>query len=211
MLRKLVETDQIHSAYISRVNQLKYPAMRQLFHDPENPITDKWILWFDDDSVANRDKRWLLRLAEAVVHHHPYGVRMLGSRSTHTYSNAQQTWVKSRPWYQNKPFQMENGMEAPNGNCVSCVSTAFFALETEAMRQADLPDPDLGQAGGDFVLAEQLHQAGHRIQNWNEKKQFVLASSASSRGVTFGEEPGSPGFRPAVFAKTEVERLLKIK
>jgi hypothetical protein len=78
------------------------------------------------------------------------------------------------------------GAGSPNGNRIIFTTGGFWAITTEAMRAADIPDLGTGLThnGGDWQIGEQIYQAGYGIKQFNGKKQFVRTSSVDRRGVT---------------------------
>ena len=95
-------------------NQKKYPAMRQLFWDPVNPINTKWIVWFDDDSIANKDPQWYPNLAHKIINEYPKKARMVGDLRFWTFNPTQLAWAKSRPWWKGRHLQTKQKTPAPN-------------------------------------------------------------------------------------------------
>jgi hypothetical protein len=120
---------------------------------------------------------------------------MVGASMYHGLTGQQRELAKKRPWYRGKNFQMQNGVAAPNGAGTRFVTGGFWALETDMMRKADIPDPILGHNGGDYWIGAQLFQAGGKIKNWNSSKQFIATSSVKRRGL-HELHPGDPGWIP---------------
>ena len=67
----LVARGVITKHYQHKRNDKKYPVMREMFHDSTRPIDTKWLLWFDDDSIANKDPQWLHKLEAGIVESQP--------------------------------------------------------------------------------------------------------------------------------------------
>jgi hypothetical protein len=200
-LSELHDKQQVYKVIVNQTNEKKYPAMRQLLHDPKHPIEDKWIIWLDDDSIANRDPAWLAKLLHKIVASHPDGARLFGAEFYWKFNQSQVAWIRSRPWYRNRAFQTRNGREAPNGDHVKFAAGGFWALDMDVVRRANIPDPDIGQNGGDYMIGEQVWQAGFSLAGWNNKKQFIFTSSVKRRGL---EEvhTGDSGWQPGgVFKK----------
>jgi len=194
-LSRLHSEQQIDHTVINSDNRKKYPAMRQLFYDPGKPIENKWIIWFDDDSIANRDAQWATKLMHTIIGVYDQGFRMFGDVHIWNFHAKQIEWIKGRPWYRDRQFQIKNGDEAPNGNKVLFPAGGFWALETQAMREAGIPDEQIGHNGGDYQIAEQLWQAGYRLKAWNRAKQFIHTSSVKRRGL-HEVHTGMPGWQP---------------
>jgi hypothetical protein len=194
-LDKLQAEGQLHTLIHNADNMKKYPAMSQLFCDPNNPIETNWIVWFDDDSIANRDPDWYTSLAIKITNEYPKKARMVGDLRFWTFNPAQIAWARSRPWWRNRYLQTRQKQPAPNGQVVWFAAGGFWALETETMRQAMIPDPEIGHNGGDYMLGLQVWQQGHRTAAWNHKKQHVFTSSVGRRGTT-EVHTGMPGWKP---------------
>lgn len=165
-------------------NDRKYPVMREMFYDPSHPINTKWLIWFDDDSIADRDPQWLTTLAQLITAYYPQNSHMFGAKHIWTFMPGQLEWYKSRPWYRGKLFRDHRGAPVPNGNKILFAAGGFWALSTQAMRACNIPDPELGHNGGDYTIGEQLWQGGFSLKAFNGQKQFVHTSSVPRRGVT---------------------------
>ena len=57
-----------------------------------------------------------------------------------------------------------------------------WAIATEAIRAANIPDVRLGHNGGDITIGEQMHQAGLGIQSWNKAKSLIACPSRENGG-----------------------------
>lgn len=176
----------ITKLYRHDTNFLKYPLMREMFYDPELPITTKYLTWFDDDSyVVN--PAWLRRLSESIVSNHPHGSRLFGIKFVHELrKDSEARWFRTAPWYRHRPWQLRNGADAPNGSYIPFVSGGFWALSTECLQGSFLPDARLAHNGGDITIGAQVHQLGYKIKDFNRDKVFVHSSGAPRRG--FSEE-----------------------
>ena len=182
-LARLKAEDRIYKTYIDPLNIKKYPAMRKMFHDQEDPITDKYVVWFDDDTIADKDTQWFTKLCITIGKNHKDNYRYYGAKFIWNLTPTQLTWVKDRPWYRGKSFQMKNGLEAPNANKVVFATGGFWAAEMAAIRAADVPDAQIGHNGGDYMVGEQLWQHGANLKDWNHNKMFVHTSSVKRRGL----------------------------
>ena len=185
LVDQLVRNGLCTKHYRHQDNAFKYPVMREMFWDPQHPITTKWIVWFDDDSIADRSPDWLKMLAATITQHYRTdNAHMYGAKMIWTLLPGQRQWYTSRPWYRGRPWRLGNGKPAPNGNKIIFATGSWWCLSTEAMRACDIPDPDLGHNGGDYTIGEQLYQGGFNIKNFNARKQWVNMSSVPRRGVT---------------------------
>jgi hypothetical protein len=176
----------ITKAYLNQENAMKYPVMRKMFRDPECPIETNYIIWFDDDSYAVKPD-WLFDLGRRVVAHHPQNVRMYGHNMYHplqVQNPRARGWFTSAPWHRGKGFRNRQRREAPNGNCIWFCVGGFWALETKAMMECDIPCERLYHNGGDITIGEQLWQGGYLMHNYNTKKEWIKTSGAARRGFS---------------------------
>lgn len=163
-------------------NDRKYPVMREMFRDPALPIDTQWLLWFDDDSIADRNRDWLRILCGSIAANPD--VAMFGGKMYYQLTKAQIDTYRSRPWFRGKAFRNKQGQAVPNGNCAHFAHGGFWALRTNAMRACDVPDANIGHNGGDYTIGEQLYQGGFTIKSWNGQKQYVHTSSVPRRGLS---------------------------
>lgn len=173
----------VHLHYRHVGNDKKYPVMREMFYDPQNPINTKWVLWFDDDTVCDKNPQWTYILAEAIIKNRPLGCHMYGDRHVWSMLNGQAAAYRSRPWHKGRGYRTRRGQEAANGDKVLFATGGFWALSVEAMRGANIPDETLGHNGGDVCIGEQLWQAGYSMKQWNGNKRYVNTSSVPRRGI----------------------------
>jgi len=185
MVDELVAAGRITKHYRNETNRYKYPLMREMFRDPDCPIKTKWVVWFDDDSIADRTPDWLAILAQAIIQHHKAdNAHMFGSKFVWTLQSGQKEWFESRPWHRGKPWRLHNGKPSPNGNRIIFATGGWWALTHESIVKCDIPCGDLEHNGGDYTIGEQLYQGGYEVKAFNSRKQFVHTSSVNRRGVT---------------------------
>lgn len=187
MIDEYVRQGFITKHYRHDNNDYKYPVMREMFWDKSHPITTKWVLWFDDDSICDVDPNWFNILATHISQHHKGNeAHMIGASFTWTTNARQRAIFASRPWYKNRPWRTQDGKPSPNGNRIIFAAGGFWAITLEAIRAADIPDLGTGLThnGGDWQIGEQLYQAGYGLKQFNGQKQFVRTSSVPRRGVT---------------------------
>ena len=194
-LDRLKRQNAITMVYVNQINKKKYPAMREMLRDADNPINTKYLVWFDDDSIADRDPQWAHKLVQTIVNHHDDGCRIYGATYVWTFSPAQIDWIKTRPWYKGRPLQLHNGTEAANGNKVTFPAGGFWAMSTDMIQAADIPDEQIGNNGGDYMVMEQIYQQGFKMKHWNGQKQFIHTSSVKRRGLS-EKHTGEPGWVP---------------
>lgn len=197
VINRLVDHGVVKKHYAHPQNSYKYPVMREMFYDPDLPITTNYLLWFDDDTICDRNQHWFTLLAKHLIANP--AAALVGADMVLRLSPDQMALYKSRPWYRGRPFRLKNGQAAPNGNYTKFVAGGFFALKTDAMRAADVPDPALTHNGGDYTIGEQLYQAGYDVSGWNRQKQFVHTSSVPRRGESqphFGTADWQKQYQP---------------
>lgn len=182
VLDRLVEHGIIRKHYKHAENALKYPVMREMFWDTELPIETNYLLWFDDDSIADRNQQWFSLLSQTILANPMAG--LFGADMTYRLAPSQQAYFKSRPWYRGKPFRLKTKQPASNGDNTVFVAGGFFCLKTDAMRSAGVPDESITHNGGDYTIGEQLYQAGYDVVGWNRQKQFIHTSSVPRRGAS---------------------------
>lgn len=184
--------------YIDQRDRLKYPAMREMFHDPRCPITTKYLLWFDDDSWVI-DKKWLSLLGREIVANHPHGARLFGPRYVHDLKPLQRpghdptAWFREAPWWTGQQLKVKGGArEAPNGHLIEFASGGFWALHVKTMKQAGIPDARLVHNGGDITIGEMVHQAGGKVRDFSPRphKTPVRWSDAEPRGASVKPDQG---------------------
>lgn len=187
MIEQYVQQGFITKHYQHTTNDYKYPVMREMFWDESHPITTKWVLWFDDDSTCDVEPNWFNILATHIAQHHKgRDAHMIGANFVWTTNERQRTIMAARPWFKNRPWRDAKGQGSPNGNKIIFAAGGFWAITTEALRAADIPDLGTGLThnGGDWQIGEQLYQAGYGIKQFNGQKQFIRTSSVPRRGET---------------------------
>ncbi len=181
--------------YCHSTNERKYPVMREMFYDPACPIDTKWIIWFDDDSMCDKEKDWLPLLSQQIIQYPD--VSMFGPHQFYTLGPGQVAWIKEGDWYRGRPFRDRGGVGSPNGTRVHFTTGSFWCLSTEAMRRCNIPDKRLGHNGGDWTIGEQLWQGGFKLKGWTGNKQIILWSSVKRRGVSEPHPGGKVSIKTA--------------
>lgn len=186
LVTSLMQSGDIRLHYAHTENAYKYPVMREMFFDAANPIETKWVLWFDDDSICDVDQNWFHHLTAVIASNSDQSAHMIGNKFSWKLSPEQRRILARQPWYKNRHWCMHNGRPTATGNTVIFATGGFWAITTEAIRAADIPDLNTGlqHNGGDWQIGAQLHQAGYTIKQWNGQKRFVRTSSVPRRGVT---------------------------
>jgi hypothetical protein len=176
--------------YIYSHNHLKYPVMREMFHDERAPLSGKYVVWFDDDSYVV-DDLWAVKLAKEIAANHTQGCRLYGMKFFHDIApyakdgHCPDQWFKSATWWRGKHLRVRNKqIAAANGSCIDFVAGGFWALCTKVIKEMHVPDVRLGLSGGDIVIGEQVRQGGHHLKNFNEHKKLVHSSGHDPRGLS---------------------------
>jgi GT2 family glycosyltransferase len=183
-----VKTLPVTKVYANSLNRYKYPVMRDMFWDEQRPITTNYVVWFDDDTwVVNPN--WINDLCQTIIDNHPKNYRMFGSLLYHDLTmyakngNDPSTWFKTADWYRERSFRMRGSQkEQANGSVIDFATGWCWAVATEAIRKANIPDVRLGHNGGDIACGEAMHQAGFGIKQWNMGKALVACPSKVNGG-----------------------------
>ena len=186
LCQKMLNAGVISSMYKSENNKFKYPCMREMFHDPSNPIKTKWSMWFDDDTMCDVDPLWFDKLCFAInsnaIADPDFG--MLGPVYHFSMQPKHADWFKKADWYTGRYFRDKLGKPVVNGSRVFFVTGSFWAIKSEAIQKANIPDVRLSHNGGDICIGEQMWQNGYTLKNWNGDKRIVCWSSTARRGAT---------------------------
>lgn len=174
--------------YANNLNRYKYPVMRDMFWDAQRPITTNYVVWFDDDTWVVTPN-WITDLCHTIVENHPNNYRMFGSLMYHDLAmyakngNDPTAWFKAADWYQGRNFRMRGSQkEQPNGSVIDFAVGWCWAVATEAIRKANIPDIRLMHNGGDIACGEAIHQAGFNVKKWNLGKALVACPSREQGG-----------------------------
>lgn len=182
----LVKEGVIHKLYVSETNKFKYPCMREMFHDDKDPITTKWTVWFDDDTMCNVDPLWFDKMCSAInagaASDPNFG--MLGPIYHFAMQPKHAEWVKKADWYKGRQFRDRRGEGMVNGNKIFFCTGSCWAIKTEAIKKANIPDVRLTHNGGDICIGEQIWQNGYTLKPWNGDKKTVCWSSRPRRGTS---------------------------
>ena len=181
----------VHRMYVDHKERRKYPAMREMFHDPHCPIETPYVCWFDDDSWCRKDD-WMVTLARTIVANHPHQGRLYGAKMYHDLAKVKrrpealrEKWFQRAKWWKGRHLYAGGGQRlSPNGSEIVFVAGAFWALATHLIRDADVPDERLNHNGGDITIGCQVTQAGYKVVDFSPKpaKDIIAWSDAPRRG-----------------------------
>lgn len=130
--------------YDSPVNRAKYPVMRRMFYDTQNPITTDYVLWFDDDSYVTTVQPRPEQALAAALRGDPCFV---GRKYQIRLTPHQCEMVMRQPWY------------APNRIAFPVVTFntgGLWAGPMAFLRRWDYPWPELYHNGGDVMLGAMI-------------------------------------------------------
>ncbi len=139
--------------YYSPDNLHKYPMMRTMLHDPRNPVTTSFVMWFDDDSFILNPDGWLDLVAAAMK-----DVQFIGSPRFIPWQGNQREWVKHQPWYNNK--------DVTDRQRITFFQGGWWCARRELLETYDYPWPCLDHRGGDVMLGEMLFQQEIPRRSW---------------------------------------------
>ncbi len=184
MVDGLVAAGKVSRHYRHLENRKKYPVMREAFHDPEMPITTPYVVWFDDDTLFDKDPEWMRLLAKTITREHPNGCRLYGPHYSYTLAPKQAEWVKEATWYRGRPLLDASENEVPNGDKAHFASGGFWAMASHVIREQDVPDARLGHNGGDVMCGVHAQQGGWKLCDFSSRKSVVNWSAFQRRGLS---------------------------
>lgn len=184
-IEELQASGRVSLHYRNALNRKKYPVMREMFRDPEHPITTPWLLWLDDDTLVDRDPLWAEKLARSIVANfdRPERYRMWGRKMHSRFTASQMAWARQAGWHRGRPLRDANGRPTPGGDCTHFAVGAFWAAHVPSLLAADIPDARIGHNGGDIMIGEQLWQQGFNVYPWMKGKELVNWSAHKRRGL----------------------------
>ena len=200
---ELIQNNQLlpENVYDEVANIKKYPMMRKMLWDPENPIETPFVMWFDDDSYLDyTGPNWLEEVDAALsTGGRPH---MLGSIYSQRFSGNQADWLKAQPWYTGREFERKN-----NRDIFRFATGGWWCVSTEVLRKWNWPDPAIVHRGGDCALGELLRQQGLRLQQFRKGVRINAdASGRESKARRRGhdEKPVGHAYTPSVVAQLPV-------
>jgi ADP-heptose:LPS heptosyltransferase len=170
--------------YGSPENRKKYPVMREMFHDPDMPLSTNYVVWLDDDTICDIDPHWLRKFAATIVSGHPEGARLFGPKYAYTLQPGQDQWIRRASWYRGLPYHAA-GERPTTGNRIYFATGSLWALATHVIREQEIPCVRLGHNGGDWSVGVQVQQGGWSMRAFDSKaKQIVRWSAYPRRGLS---------------------------
>jgi len=178
--------------YLHTENSKKYPLMREMFSDPNHPVSTSYLLWFDDDAYVV-DPRWLSLLTSMIVGGHNKDYRLYGNKMFHDINayniegHNPLRWFRNADWFTGLPLRTRGSERlAPNGSVIDFAVGWFWALDAVLMKTANIPDKRLNHNGGDITIGAQVHQAGYKIQQFNKGKSLISTPKKEEGGRRVG-------------------------
>lgn len=181
---QLVESGDIAVHFRHASNDRKYPVMREMFHHPQHRIETPYLIWLDDDTFVDKDRLWFSKLGECIVKNHPIGDRCFGPLYFWTLTPSQRQAMRRSRWFKGRAWSDRVGRESPNEVMVPFASGSFWAMHTDSMRAAGIPDERIGHNGGDYTIGAQLWQNRFGMRAFSSKKEIVQWSAEKRRGIT---------------------------
>lgn len=171
-----IKTMPASKVYCDNKRRRKFQAMRQMFHDKDNPIETSWIVWFDDTAYV-QDSCWLHSLAEVIVNQQPESrVALIGRKMQYTLivrRKDPRKWFRNAPWFKKIGFCNRRGTASPNGDRIQFVASNFFAISHKAVLACDIPDTRITQSGGGIVIGAQISQGRFQIKQFNTDRRII--------------------------------------
>lgn len=150
----------------SKVNRLKYPAMRMMLHRGER-IDTPYFMWFDDDSFIRAEvngRDWLRTIQLKLQ-----AASMLGAVYHIPIQGRQWSWVQEQPWFRGKS-KPEKGFRFCTGG--------WWTIRTTVLYDHDWPTEELAHRGGDVMLGELCRQNDYALVHYTDG----VAINADSAG-----------------------------
>jgi len=168
--------------YIPSRNVGKYPLMRRMLYDHDDP-PGRWFMWFDDDSylAGYNDAFWTTMLTAGehadIVGQYRWFMPAQGR---------QLEWLQQQPWY-----DPAVGLPPKRGSrpCFKFCQGSFWMARSSVLQKYNWPWPELHHNGGDSLLGELCRQQKLRVVNEVSCVRlnadvFGAHSSAKRRGLS---------------------------
>lgn len=175
--------------YLHQENLRKYPVMREMLYDADDPVTSPNIMWFDDDSYVLRTQGWLQQVTEKFER-----VDYMGSRYFVHLSQARKKWLTRQNWSSQRPVRTP----------ATFATGGWWCLKTRRLREVDYPfqavptgGSPLTHRGGDVALGVCAYQKGWSFVNDScgvaiNADEFGRESKAVRRGyvshISWGDD-----------------------
>jgi len=183
-VRSLVQQNLVleENIYESDINIKKYPMMRRMLYDENNPVNTDYIMWFDDDSFVTSPQL----LPEVATQLGPNAEGrtpdMMGSSYNIQLGGGQIAYIKDQSWYANKPITKK----------IRFATGGWWVIATEVLRKFNYPYPELLHRGGDVMLGALIEQQGLWLRQFRKHVAINAdengkESKAARRG--FDEKP----------------------
>ena len=157
----------------SATNIHKYPMMRRMFYDTQNPLTTEYVMWFDDDSFIKDEMigvrpTFLTQVVQAMEAA-AKEVVLCGSVYNIDWAAGQREWVQDQPWYRGRALPKKP----------TFCTGGWWMARTDALRRLDYPWASLDHRGGDVMLGQALFQQGQRFLQY--RKGVAINADAEGR------------------------------
>lgn len=166
---------------------LKYPMMRQMVHDPSDPLAD-YFMWFDDDSFLRQEAgiTWWERIASAMLES-----ELIGEIYTSKMSPGQERWIEQQAW-----FNPESTAQ-PGRRFVFCTG-GWFTIRSWVLKRFNYPFPELRHNGGDVLLGELVNQQGLRMGNYSVGVEINKEARRGYSETPFADNYRQKGWKPLI-------------
>ena len=156
-------------------NVFKYPTMRKMFRDEENPLAD-YVMWFDDDSYVTGSNPDFFRKAKEEVGVYP----LIGQLWFLGVQGNQWEWFGTQPWF-NKNLSKPRQMRFMQG--------AWWCMQRKVWEEYNWPWPELQHNGGDSTLGEMCRHRNIGLGIWHDGVKINadengVESSSKRRGIS---------------------------
>lgn len=175
--RKLIDAykerfNNIEAVYDNKEQNIpKDQVVRKMYHDKDNPVNTRWVLWIDDDCLFTAND-WLQTLSNKITEVNEKEVcGVFGLRYKQAITQATINWMRQAKWYKGKPIK--SPAIFPTGG--------FQVILYDIIKALDWPDNRLSHNGGDVAFGVALEQNGYKF---NEFKYGFDVHNTPRRGLS---------------------------
>lgn len=141
-------------------NIYKYPRLRMMLYDDDNPITTEWVVQIDDDADFIYGN-WVDLLEPMMIQGIQRGARCFGEHYMFFLRPNQLAWHKKRYWWKGRdPIKYKSVLSR-----VDFITGGWWAMRFADLKELNWPDPELRHNGGDVMLGSAMYQQGWPIFN----------------------------------------------
>jgi hypothetical protein len=173
-------------------NAFKYPLMRRMVLDQEDPVASS-VMWFDDDSYLCEGWSWNSLLKAAA------GADMMGKIYHQGMLPRQWGWISKQAWFNPAVGRPPRSKRCRNSESFRFCTGGWWMADRKIFLENDWPSPELKLIGGDSTTGELCRHQKYKLQGYELGVRINADvhgnhSKAMGRGAT----PTSSGGRGKV-------------